>query len=53
MSTPQECILYPHAGLNFRVSAGGNIAERLLMSDILDYQQIRDRARNLLTRTEV
>lgn len=43
----------PHAGLNFQVSAGGNIAERLLMSDILNYKQIRDRARNLLQRTEV
>ncbi len=43
----------PHAGLNFRVSAGGNIAERLLMSDTLNYGVIRDRARNLLTRTEV
>lgn len=43
----------PHSGLNFRVSAGGNIAERLLMSDILNYGVIRDRARTLLSRTEV
>ena len=43
----------PHSGLNFRVSAGGNIAERLLMSDVLNYEMIRDRARTLLTRTEV
>ncbi|WP_088241276.1 ATP-binding cassette domain-containing protein [Calothrix rhizosoleniae] len=43
----------PHSGLNFRVSAGGNIAERLLMSDILNYGVIRNRARNLLNRTEV
>ncbi|MCJ8283162.1 MAG: ATP-binding cassette domain-containing protein [Rivularia sp. ALOHA_DT_140] len=43
----------PHAGLNFRVSAGGNIAERLLMSDMLNYGQIRDRAQTLLKRTEV
>lgn len=42
----------PHLGLNFRVSAGGNIAERLLMSDLLDYGAIRDRAKTLLTRTE-
>ena len=42
----------PHLGLNFRVSAGGNIAERLLMSDWLDYQPIRDRASGLLARTE-
>ncbi|QXP85094.1 ATP-binding cassette domain-containing protein [Methylococcus sp. Mc7] len=43
----------PHLGLNFNVSAGGNIAERLLMSDLLNYRLIRERARKLLTRTEV
>ena len=43
----------PHSGLNFQVSAGGNIAERLLMSEILNYGVIRDRARSLLSRTEV
>lgn len=43
----------PHSGLNFQVSAGGNIAERLLMSEILNYGVIRDRARTLLGRTEV
>jgi len=43
----------PHLGLNFRVSAGGNIAERLLMSDLLHYGAIRDHARTLLSRTEV
>lgn len=43
----------PHLGLNFRVSAGGNIAERLLMSEILDYGIIRARARTLLSRIEV
>ena len=43
----------PHQGLNFTISAGGNIAERLLMSDVLDYGAIRDRAKALLTRTEV
>jgi putative phosphonate transport system ATP-binding protein len=42
-----------HIGLNFRVSAGGNIAERLLMCDQLDYGQVRQRARSLLERTEV
>lgn len=42
----------PHLGLNFRVSAGGNIAERLLMSDLFDYGAIRERAKTLLTRTE-
>ncbi len=43
----------PHLGLNFNISAGGNIAERLLMSDVMDYVLIRERANNLLTRTEV
>ena len=43
----------PHSGLNFKVSAGGNIAERLLMSEILNYGVIRDRARSLLSRTGV
>ncbi|MBG1270211.1 ATP-binding cassette domain-containing protein [Nostoc sp. WHI] len=42
----------PHLGLNFHVSAGGNIAERLLMSDVLDYREIRQRSQKLLTRTE-
>ncbi len=43
----------PHLGLNFQVSAGGNIAERLLMSDVLSYGSIRERALGLLARTEV
>lgn len=43
----------PSLGLNFDISAGGNIAERLLMSDELRYATIRDRARALLARTEV
>ncbi|MDR0997150.1 MAG: ATP-binding cassette domain-containing protein [Zoogloeaceae bacterium] len=43
----------PHLGLNFNVSAGGNIAERLLMSDISCYGEIRERAQALLARTEV
>lgn len=43
----------PHLGLNFNVSAGGNIAERLLMSDHTHYGEIRERARCLLARTEV
>lgn len=43
----------PHLGLNFEISAGGNIAERLLMSDVDNYAQIRQRATQLLTRTEV
>ncbi len=43
----------PHLGLNFNVSAGGNIAERLLMSDVTHYADIRARATELLSRTEV
>lgn len=43
----------PNLGLNFNVSAGGNIAERLLMSDVAHYGSIRKRARDLLSRTEV
>jgi len=43
----------PHLGLNFNISAGGNIAERLLMSDVMNYGEIRLRARDLLARTEV
>lgn len=43
----------PHLGLNFDISAGGNIAERLLVDDLMHYREIRDRARSLLMRTEV
>ena len=43
----------PHLGLNFNVSAGGNIAERLLMNDLSHYGHIRAQARRLLERTEV
>ncbi|MEE2002108.1 ATP-binding cassette domain-containing protein [Alkalimonas sp. MEB108] len=43
----------PNLGLNFNVSAGGNIAERLLMNDLSHYGEIRQRARELLARTEV
>lgn len=43
----------PHLGLNFDISAGGNIAERLLMSEVDNYSAIRERAIELLKRTEV
>lgn len=43
----------PVLGLNFQISAGGNIAERLLMADELRYAVVRNRARELLARTEV
>lgn len=48
-------IVYQNArlGLNFQISSGGNIAERLLMSDVLSYGEIRARAIHLLERTEV
>lgn len=43
----------PYLGLNFRVSAGGNIAEQLLVADVLSYKVIRECARALLQRMEV
>jgi len=43
----------PHLGLNFDITAGGNIAERLLMSGVDNYTGIRCRAKDLLSRTEV
>ena len=43
----------PHLGLNFKVSAGGNIAERVLMKGQRDYSYIRHRASELLERAEV
>lgn len=43
----------PYLGLNFDISAGGNIAERLLMSSVSHYGDIRHRAKSLLARTEV
>jgi len=43
----------PHLGLNFDISAGGNIAERLLMYGVTNYADIRSRATSLLSRTEV
>jgi putative phosphonate transport system ATP-binding protein len=43
----------PHLGLNFGVSAGGNIAERLLMRGEMRYQHIREKALALLSRCEV
>ena len=43
----------PQLGLNFRVSAGGNIAERLLMKGTRDFNYIRQRSGSLLARAEV
>jgi len=43
----------PQLGLNFMISAGGNIAERLLMNNVFHYREIRDRVSALLKRTQV
>ena len=43
----------PRDGLNLRVTAGGNIAEKLIMAGSLHVGKIRARASNLLERTEV
>lgn len=43
----------PQLGLNFRYSAGGNIAERLLVGSAPHYGRIRERAQHLLQRAEV
>ncbi len=44
---------HPHLGLRMDISAGGNIAERLLMADWRNVSRIRQRAGSLLTKTEV
>jgi putative phosphonate transport system ATP-binding protein len=44
---------HPHLGLRMNISSGGNIAERLLMSDWRNIRKIRKRAGHLLTKTEV
>lgn len=43
----------PRLGLNFNISAGGNIAERILMGGRKHYAHIRHRAKELLLRTQV
>ncbi|HLK60131.1 MAG TPA: ATP-binding cassette domain-containing protein, partial [Chthonomonadaceae bacterium] len=43
----------PHLGLNFHISAGGNIAERILVGGRRHYGHIRARATELLNRTDV
>jgi putative phosphonate transport system ATP-binding protein len=43
----------PRDGLNFGFTAGGNIAEKLLMAGTFHVGRIRERAGELLTRTEV
>lgn len=44
---------HPHTGLNLRISAGGNIAERLMAVQWRRVGDIRARAGSLLTRMEV
>ncbi len=48
-------MVYQHAweGLNLRISAGGNVAERLLAAEWRRIGQIRERAAGLLGRMEV
>lgn len=43
----------PRDGLNFRFSAGGNIAEKLIMADYFNVEAIRQRSSQLLETTEV
>jgi putative phosphonate transport system ATP-binding protein len=43
----------PHLGLKMHISAGGNIAERLLAANWRNIKKIRDRASELLEKTEV
>jgi putative phosphonate transport system ATP-binding protein len=44
---------HPHLGLDLDVSAGGNVAEKMLMAGTRHVGRIRDRAHELLERTEV
>ena len=43
----------PHLGLNFQISCGGNVAERLLMAGERRFTAIRARAEKLLARMQV
>jgi putative phosphonate transport system ATP-binding protein len=43
----------PRDGLNFAFTSGGNIAEKLLMADMFHVGKIRERAADLLNKTEV
>ncbi len=44
---------HPHRGLNLRISAGGNVAERLMATEWRRVGDIRERASALLGRMEV
>jgi len=43
----------PRLGLNYKFSAGGNIAERVIMSGNKKYDEIRERALFFLDKTEI
>lgn len=43
----------PRLGLNYRFSAGGNIAEKVIMSGIKKYDEIRNIAKYFLEKTEI
>lgn len=43
----------PHLGLNYFFSAGGNIAEKIIMSGNKSYQQIREKALYFLNQTQI
>lgn len=43
----------PHLGLNYGFSAGGNIAQKVIMSGVRNYQNIRERALYFLEKTEI
>lgn len=43
----------PHLGLNFSYSAGGNIAEKLIMADNFNVESIRNRSIEILEKTEI
>jgi len=43
----------PRLGLNYKFSAGGNIAEKVIMSGNKRYDEIRDRATFFLEKTEI
>jgi putative phosphonate transport system ATP-binding protein len=43
----------PRLGLNFQFSAGGNIAEKVILSGVRKYDKIRSKAKYFLSKTEL
>ncbi|MBZ4653822.1 MAG: Nickel-transporting ATPase [Peptococcaceae bacterium] len=43
----------PVLGLKLNISSGGNIAEKLLAADLYIYEEIRERGKKLLEKTEI